>query len=328
MLKKIIPLLLIPLLLQARKVVEHPGTADTKGPWFTGPLLTPSGHVIPFGHQNYEPYLYWFETSGEYDSHWHFNSTPHFKTLTSQTAWQFGIFPKAELDIITQFAYNNSEGKHFWRVADQPIAMAFQLLMDKPGTWYPAIKVRVSAVVPLGKYDRLDPNKFETDSAGLGNWAPALGLTSVKTYHLGREHFFSWRMNVNYTFTVPIPVHDLSLYGGAPSSPGVKGTRGTVYPGNILVIQEGFEYSFNLNWSIALDLMYQHNNRNRFSGHSPPGTKPVLPSAEQFSIAPAIEYNFNANIGIIFGPWFTVAGRNDSNTDQFFQWVFAINIYN
>ncbi|MBS0649413.1 MAG: hypothetical protein JSS10_09365 [Verrucomicrobia bacterium] len=327
MLKKILPLLLLPLLLHARKAVVHPITQESKGPWFTGPLLTPSGHVIPFGHQNYEPYLYWFDLMGEYDNHWHFNSTPHFKTFESQTAWQFGIFPKAELDFISQFVYNNCKGKHFWRVADQPIAMAFQLLMDEPGGWYPAIKVRVGAVIPLGKYDRLNPKQFETDSAGLGNWAPSLGLTSIRTFHFGRDHFLAWRMNVNYTFTVPIPVHGLSLYGGAPSSQGVKGTRGTVYPGNILVIQQGFEYSFTLNWAVALDLMYQHNNRNRFSGHSPPGTKPVLPSAELFSIAPAVEYNFNENIGMIFGPWVTVAGRNDSNTDQFLAWVFAINVY-
>ncbi len=49
------------------------------------------------------------------------------------------------------------------------------------------------------------------------------------------------------------------------------------------------------------------------------------PTSAQFSIAPAIEYNWNANIGIIFGSWFTLAGKNST---QFTSGVFAFNYYN
>jgi hypothetical protein len=312
----------------ARKVLTGTPAQEEEGPWLTGPLLTPSGHVIPLGHANYEPYLYWGDYNGKYNDHWNYSRTPpSFKFVLSQTALQFGILPATEIDILPQILYNYCGGQHMWRIPDQPIAIAFQLLMDKPGTWWPAIKMRLAALIPLGKYDHLDPKKLFTDFGGLGDWAPTIGFVTVKAYNFGNNHYLAWRMNYQFTFTLPVPVHGLSFYGGVPTIDGIKGTRGTVYPGCVFVIQQGLEYSITHNWALALDLQYFHSNRNRFSGHSPKGTKPVLPSAEQFSVAPALEYNFNANIGVIAGPWFTVAGRNDNDTDAFITWVFAINIY-
>ena len=325
-------LVCIPLLVHAKKALVGTPTQQEEGPWLTGPILTPAAHVIPQGHANFEPYLYWSTLKGEYDKHWHYHAmSPRFKSFLSQTLLQFGILPATELDILPQFVYNNCNGKHTWRIADMPFAIAFQLLQEKKETWWPTIKLRVGAVIPIGKHDKLNPKKFITDFGGLGDWAPSLAIIMGKIYHLGGFCYFEWRMNLNYTFTAPIPIHGLSSWGGSPSLPGIKETRGTVYPGCLLVIQQGFEYSITHNWALALDLQYEYMNRTRFSGRSPTvlgvKTKPGAPSAEQFSIAPGIEYNFNANIGIITGPWFSFAGRNDNQSDAFFTWVFAVNIY-
>jgi hypothetical protein len=334
MLKRLLLLLVcVPLLVHARKAIET-GTKkeQAEGPWVTGPLLTPSGHVIPFGHANYEPYLYWGTLTGKYDKHWHSHSlNPRYKTLLSQTILQFGILPGIELDILPQFTYNNHGGQHMWRVADMPFAVAFQILMDQEDTWWPAIKIRLGALAPLGKYDRSNPKKLGTDLAGIGDWAPSLAFVTIKTYHLGGHHYLSWRMQYQYTITVPVSLHGLSFWGGSPSLPGIKGTRGTVYPGCIFLAQQAFEYCITHNWVLALDIQYVHINRTRFSGRSPKilgvNTRPVAPSSELFSLAPALEYNFNANIGIIAGPWFSIAGRNSNQTFSFIDWVFAINIY-
>lgn len=317
----------LPLLLHARKVIVESVQIE-KGPWLTGPLLSPSGHVIPFGHQNYEPYFYWTDNKRTYNSHWHTQNIPHYKTFLFQGTVQFGILPNTELDLSPQFAYNNTQGVHTWLVSDFPFALGFQALMDSPTTWVPAMKIRVGAVVPIGKYDRLDPKKVFTDVGGLGNWYPSLGVVFTYTFDYGNYHFLCWRTFFDYSIATPVRVHGLSIYGGAPSINGIKGTRGTVYPGNIFTAIQGFEYTLNLNWVLACDIQYQHFNRTRFSGHSPKGTKPKAPSSEQFSIAPALEYNFNANVGIIAGPWFTVAGRNSNLTFDFISWVLAINIYN
>jgi hypothetical protein len=320
-------------MVHARKALPENSYKEKEiGPWFTGPLLTSSGHVVPIGHANYEPYFYWANIPGEYDKHWHYRKTPPtFRSFLSQTAIQFGILPGTEIDFVPQFLYNNCDGQHMWHVADMPIAVAFQLLMDSPDTWWPAIKMRLGALIPLGKYDRLNPLKLYTDFSGVGDWAPTLTFVASKLFHFGGFHYLSWRTSAGYTFTVPVPVHGFNIWGGAPSFPGIKGTRGTVYPGCVFSILQGFEYSLTHNWALALDVQYLHINSTRFSGHSPKvlgiDTKPVAPSADRFSIAPALEYNFNANIGIITGPWFSIAGRNSNQTSAFFTWVFAINIY-
>jgi hypothetical protein len=329
MTKRLLLLLALPLLLHARKAIEEPLAEAEKGPWFTGPLLTASGHVIPLGHQNYEPYFLWNTIDSVYNNHWHsVDVSPKFRTFLQRTDWQFGIFPGVELDLETQFAYNNSHGQHAWHVFDTSFAFGFQILMDKPGQWYPAIKLHVGATIPVGKYDRLNPNKYGTDLAGGGNWSPNIGIVTGRHYHFGGRHYLSWRTSWDYTVPLPISVHGLSLYGGFPTTGPIKGTRGTVTRGHSFTIRQGFEYSLTHSWVLACDLQYVHNNKTRFSGHSPPGTAPKAPSSEEFSIAPAIEYNFNVNIGVIAGSFFSIGGRNNNLSSAFFNWIFAINIYN
>jgi hypothetical protein len=329
MTKRLLLLLTLPLLLHARKAIEGPLAEAEKGPWFTGPLLTASAHVVPVGHQNYEPYVLWNTIDGSYNNHWHFSKiSSKFKTMLSRTAWQFGVLPSVELDITTQFAYNNHHHQHAWHIFDQSFAFGFQLLLDKPDRWYPAIKFHVGATIPIGRYDRLDPKKFMTDVAGGGNWSPNIAFVISRLYNFGGGHYLSWRTLWGYTVPLPTVVHGLSIYGGFPTTGPIKGTRGTVYRGNSFMIQQGFEYTLTHNWVLACDLQYVHNNKNRFSGYSPPGTAPTAPSSEEFSIAPAIEYNFNVNIGLIAGPHFSLAGRNSNFSPAFIAWIFAINIYN
>jgi hypothetical protein len=44
----------------------------------------------------------------------------------------------------------------------------------------------------------------------------------------------------------------------------------------------------------------------------------------QYSLAPAIEYNWNIDLGVISGVWFTFAGKN---AEAFASWVTALNYY-
>jgi hypothetical protein len=325
--KPLLFLLLFPLVLQARKVAPPPPTEGQIEPWFTGPLLTPAGGVIPYGHQNYEPYFYWTTSKGHYDEHWHSLSAPHFKNFLFQPLFQFGILPATQFDIFPEFIYNNTQGEHAWRVSDIPGSLSFALLRESPHNSHPAIRLRFGFNIPVGKYQKLNPLKLGTDDGGTGDWNPAVGIVMGRHIHLKRYHFFAWHTWINYTFTIPVPVHGLSFYGGAPTVGPIKGTRGTVYPGSVFLIMQGFEYSLNRNWALALDVVYTHVNRRRFSGYSPLGTKPIAPSSELFTIAPGLEYNFSENVGLIGGPWFSIAGRNRNFSTNFISWIFAINIY-
>lgn len=114
-----------------------------------------------------------------------------------------------------------------------------------------------------------------------------------------------------------------NTYGGA------RNTRGVVYPGNTFTADAAIQYNFTKQWAFACDLIYGHGNKNRFSGKrgtNRDGTKANMtaPSNEQWSLAPAIEYNFSQTLGLIAGPWFTFAGRNSA---QFASGVIALNMY-
>lgn len=293
--------------------------APLERPWFTGPLLTPSGHVVPYGHQNYEPYIYWTQSRGSYNSHWNAQSAPTFNNLLVQFSCQFGVMLMSEFDINPQFTYSDFQGQHMWRVCDLPITLAFQLVQHSFDKWYPAVKLRFAANIPLGKYDGLNPKQLGVDAGGSGNWLPNVGLVFTKLHHIQGHQFFAWRFFPQVIFPTSVPVKGRSIYGGT------KETRGKVHPRSAFSLLLGMEYSLTQNWALALDAQYFHGNKTTFSGHSPAGTKPISPSSEQFSLAPAIEYSWTPNLGVIAGPWFTFAGRNSK---RFISYVVAINIYN
>ncbi len=321
MFRKIVFILFLPIILQARIGEIPPPTPTRPETWLSGPLITPSAHAVEPGHFNIEQYFYWYDLKGVYNKHWRPVSTPHFKELLIQPTANIGILPGTELDIVLQGLYNNSQGQHAWRVGDLPFTFGIQLLNEVHEEWIPAIKLRLAATIPIGKYDRLNPKKFATDYGGAGNWLPGIGLVFSKLFYLGGYYFLDWRMHTAYYVSTPVHVRGFNYYGGVPE------TRGTVYPGNIFFLMEALEVSVSRSWGFTLDIVYQHSNRNRFSGHSPRGTKPVFPSSENLSLAPGVEYNVNANLGFVFGPWFSIAGRNVNDTYDFLTWILAINYY-
>ena len=102
-----------------------------------------------------------------------------------------------------------------------------------------------------------------------------------------------------------VHVHGLNSYGGGP------GTHGKVRRGHAYSFDFGYEFSFTQRWVLALDVVYNYAQKTRFSGRA---TAPVGgPFSDQLSLAPAIEYNVNENLGFLGGVWFTVWGRNSLN---------------
>ncbi len=286
--------------------------------WLTGPIVAPSGHAVPAPHVNYEPYFYWIQNPEKYDKHWNAHKTSNPRQLQIQPTFQIGMNSFMEFDINPSFSYNNNQSKHSWVLNDCPWGLGIQLLHDKPGvTWYPAIKLKVGSNIPLGKYQRLDADKKGTDDGGSGTWAPNMGLVFSRLFWIKGKNYLATRYFIQYAVPTPVHVKGINNYGGA------RGTRGRVFPGNVFFTDLGMEYTCNQNWALAMDIAYQHNNKQRFSGRKG-GVSMTAPSSEQISLAPALEYNWNANVGVIGGCWFAVAGRNST---RFVQWIVALNAY-
>ena len=324
--KNFLVLAIIPLALWARtgEPIPEPPIPDKFEPWFTGPLLTPSGNVIPLSHQNIEPYIYYNRNVGLFNHHWKSHSAPTYTNVLTQISLQFGVLPRVELDLNPTFSYNHTQSKQMWVVNDTPVAVGFQLITEDLKGWTPSIKMRWGLNLPTGRYDELNPKKLGVDAGGLGAWYPNFGFVVSKLFHIYHHHYLAWRQSLVYTWGTSVHVHGLSVYGGSPSIGHLPRTNGTVYPGNSFNSITGFEYSLSQNWVVALDIFYESISHQRFRGYSPLNTKPTHPSQQQLSLAPAIEYNFSPNVGIIVGPWFSVAGRN---TLDYYNWVLAINVY-
>lgn len=308
------------------RIADEPAPAPKPtaqpGPWLTGPLIAPSGHVMPTGHINYEPYFFWSEVRGNYNANWHRVKLEHkFTQVIIQPTFQWGILPYTEFDFAPQIFWQHTNHQSQWVWGDMPFGFAFPIYVDKNSSW-PDIKLKVNANAPWGKYQHLDPKKLGTDDGGVGSWNPSAGVVLTRLFHPGGVHYLSARWFLQYVMPTPVHVKGYNNYGGN------KQTRGKVYPGNIFFTDVGLEFTLTQRWALALDISWQHNNKNRFKGRRG-GTKaaPALvnkPSSEQFTLAPAVEYNWNEWLGAIGGAWFTFAGRNSA---QFMQWVIAVNIY-
>jgi hypothetical protein len=115
-------------------------------------------------------------------------------------------------------------------------------------------------------------------------------------------------------------VNDMSVYGTD------AGFSGHARPGDSWSITLAGEYSVTRNWVLALDLLYQHNDRTNLSGvDGDPGVavREHSPTSWRFGLAPAIEYNFSSRVGVIVGARWFAAGRN---TEASFTPVAAINM--
>lgn len=324
--KYFIFLLFFPFWLCADKVPYHdylhvePNAPEVEAPWFTGPLLAPSGQTIPPGHWNFEPYVYVVANTGHYGHDWKSTQIDTFWNNYFQPSIQVGINSWLDFSFNPTlfYNYNSKQGAAKWAFGDMPIAFDIQLYRydGKVTDWIPAVKLTLKETLPLGKYQNLNPKKGGTDVGGLGSWQTSVVLVFGNLFYLGGTHFMTWRTALQYTLPAPVHVKNLNAYGGG------RGTRGTVYPAQNVQIDTAIEVNLSRNWAFAMDFLGSWSGKTRFKGRA---TGPVkAPPSAQFSLAPALEYNWSAEIGLIFGAWFTIAGRN---APQFFDGVFAFNYY-
>ncbi len=285
-------------------------------PWFTGPLIAPSGYTVKPGHISVQSNLDLFVTTGLYDSEWKNISTPNLYSQRLRIRIKAGATSWLDVHITPIFGFKETEGQTSFGCFDFPLGLSFQLLTSEIENPWPALRLIVRTLVPCGKYQKLKPGRLGTDAFGNGCWYPEIAIVSSKLWHLGKEHYLEIRFYSGYRVGVPTSVKGLSVYGGDAS------TRGTSYPGNIFFADLAFEYNMTQNWALASDIYYYHRNRSRFSGRSkiPVG----LPSSEGFSIAPALEYNFSKEVGLIGGVWFSYLGRN---YPKFANGILSLNAY-
>lgn len=309
----------------AKKAILQHLPEDTVTPWFTGPLIAPSGTVIPGGHFNFEPYFVVTPNPARFNNDWKLADRPDLWTVSFQLPFWVGLTSWADIEISPTLNWNHQQNAGHWALGDLTVLCDLQLHLDTypHKNWIPSVKLALGMILPSGKYRNLDPNKLGTDSGGGGSFKSVVQLVIARLFKISKIHFLSSRLA--FTSTLPTPVHleGFNSYGGG------FGTDGTVYPAKDLTVDLGLEYSLTRNWALALDVIGYWKGNDRFSGSSGVTSQGEIatntnPAKILYSIAPAIEYNWSANLGIIAGVWFPVAGKN---VNQFFSGQIAVNLY-
>lgn len=299
-----------------------PGEQHEFQPWFTGSLLAGAGCTVDPSHVNLEPYLFATAQTGVYNDHWKGLSENRSFTVTPLLFTSIGLLRNVDLSLIPRMYANFKEHASDIRIGDFPVFIGVQLMRDRREAWTPDLRMVIKSIFPTGHYQHLNPSLHGTDATGIGSYQAGFAFNFQKVFYLGINLL---RMRLNFDYLMPSSVHvkGFNTYGGG------YGTSGKVRPGNIFTSTLAFEYMFSQRWIGALDIQYVLEGPIRFSGKpgiSLTGTPAIMtsPAAQQISLAPAIEYAFNGQIGLIAGPWFTIAGKNSA---RFISGVIALNYY-
>jgi hypothetical protein len=302
------------------------GEQSMNDAWFTGPLVASNATSNEKGHWLIEPYFSSPIKYGSFNNDWSTDRAKH-NSYTPQSTWliEYGVTDQISVEVVPAFGYgighdNSSSNIQF---GDFKALLQYTLHRFKKGEWLPTIAIAVAEIFPTGQYDQL--GNHPGDGFGMGSFQTELALWTQDYFWLPNGRIL--RTRFNFTTDIPtgnIGVRDASVYGTD------NGFRGHANLGNQYKVDLSFEYSLTSRWVPVIEFYYAHSDRGQISGIQRTASGMVhlpangSPSTEYFEIDPAIEYNFNSNIGIIAGAQIAVTGRNSGATviPQF-----AVNMY-
>jgi hypothetical protein len=194
---------------------------------------------------------------------------------------------------------------------DLTLQAQYRLTQFHEGHWMPTASFALQETMPTGKYDQL--GNRPGNGIGNGVWTTTPALYSQSYFWLPNGRILRARLNVTQSFSNSARIWNVSVYGTQP------GFEGRAQPGSAFFVDAAGEYSLTRNWVLALDATYHTQGKTTVSGtnHSNPIKALVnfnVPSNSAVAFAPAIEYNWKANIGVILGVRIVAAGRNTNYT--------------
>jgi hypothetical protein len=277
--------------------------------WWTGPMLANSAATLPRGHFLIEPYLYDVTAA-------------HSNGFGSLTYIQYGLADRFTVGLIPTFGFNKlSGGPSSSGVGrgDLNVLAQYRLTQFHPGSWIPTASLEVQETFPTGRYDRLAARP--SDGFGSGACTTTLSLNSQTYFWLPNRRILRMRFNVSQAFSSEANVKGVSVYGTG------AGFHGHASPGNSTSVDASWEYSLTRSWVLALDATYRHNANTHVAGYDvqdsgsdPHSSAPLMSvilnsgSSEAFGFAPAVEYSWKHNLGVLLGARVIALGHNTPAT--------------
>jgi hypothetical protein len=281
--------------------------------WWTGPMLAPSANTLPPGHFLIEPYVYDVITQGFYDAKGRRVTAPHENSFGSLTYMLYGVRNNFTVGIIPTFGYNevsNEPSSAGLGVGDLTLQAQYRFHKFREGSWIPAMSIALQETLPTAKYDQL--GNRPSDGLGGGAFTTSPAFYSQTYFWLPNGRILRMRFNVAPAFSRQVSIHDASVYGTS------SGFRGHANPGPSIFVDAAWEYSLTKQWVLALDATYRRQGNTSVTGYniSDPSQPVRLSSgsSDVYGLAPAIEYNWKRNLGVLLGVRLIPTARNSSAT--------------
>ena len=285
--------------------------------WWTGPMLANTAATAPAGHFLIEPYFYDVTGVGHYGSDGVRRSGPRSHGFGSQSYVVYGLTDRVAVGLISAAGFNTVSGGPSSAgpgLGDVSLLAQYRLTQFHAGSWIPTTAVNLQETFPAGRYDRLGARP--SDGFGSGAYTTMLSFYSQTCFWLPNGRVLRMRFNVSQAVSSSVRLEDGSIYGT-----GV-GFRGHAKPGGSFAIDASWEYSLTRSWVLASDLIYRHGGNTRVTGHdlldpgmqNPSSIRLDSGSSDAFGVAPAIEYSWTPDLGVLLGVRVIAAGRNTAAT--------------
>lgn len=277
--------------------------------WYTGPLISPTASNLPPGEACFNPYVFVTQTKPD---------NVDEISLDFFNLFQYGLTIWLDVSIAFQGFYNHQKGISSSQYGDTYVKFGFQLLKENPDGIEPNVRLGIYENFPTGRFNKLDQSLNGIDTNGSGAYETHFNLAFSKEIFISERHPFLLRLYLDYFFNTFAHVTGFHAYGGSFD------TNGKVRPPRIFYGDFSFEYHITKRFGFAMDVIYTQANASSFSGN--PGTNAdgtiavnTVPKAKQFSLAPALEYSFTPDFGIVYGVWFSLNGS------YFLSYAFALS---
>lgn len=283
---------------------------------FTGPLLTPAPSTLPQGRFYAQPYLIQTHTVGRYDDKGDRQALPESNdTSLVSVVLSAGITDQLAGELVLESASSGQGRQHSdgFRLADTVVRLRYLLREGDALAGKEEYAVMLGQSLPTGRYDGLGDNLLNGQGTGVSR--SNLSLLGQNHYWLPNGRPLRWRWQARWS---PAP-RDVSVSGTSVYGTG-RGFRGQYSPGPELAAAFGVEYSINHRWALALDLAAVRQSGGVLDGSAldAAGQRQHVVrhdgASRSFSIAPALEYNVNHQLGFLVGVQSSLPGGRNSDS--------------
>jgi hypothetical protein len=283
----------------AQAAVDAPAISAAPSPqspddaWWTGPMLANSAATLPKGHALLETYTF-DQIQGD------------TRLYGSLTYLLYGLTDRLTVGAKPMFGLGSEQqGQMRGGIGDLTLSAQYRLTSAEASPRKPTIALSLQYSLPTGRYDRLDTQPGL--GLGAGNHVTTLSLYAQQYFWLPNGRIFRARLNLASSWSDTARIEGASVYGTSP------GFIGKANPGSRFDIGVSGEYSLTRSWVLALDLTTSRGAGTEISGElgsMSPAIRLNLPRTRSYAIAPAVEYSWKRNLGVLLATRIIPRGEN------------------